>query len=108
MLCGVQAWHIGYCARLRVLDLSNNNIKSLVGQGLQFLNGLVVLDLRHNAINSFDETVDELSKCPALETLYLEVRTLLFREFRCFAVNLECAFCTCVLFVVRRTRYGAA
>jgi hypothetical protein len=76
-----QAWCPRYCQHLEALDLSNNMLRTLTGQGLQYLGALRVLDLRGNTFNSLDEVVTELQKCSSLKELYLVVGCFLRAVF---------------------------
>lgn len=56
------------------LDLSNNSIVTVVGQGLPYLPNLMDLSLKNNTIKSLEDTLNELERCPKLQVLFLVVR----------------------------------
>ena len=59
---------------LKELNLSNNNLTTLVRQSLGDLPKLQVLDIRFNRLESLKDTVRALSKCAKLDTLWMQVR----------------------------------
>ena len=56
---------------LQFLDISNNNIKTLKGQGFENFVNLTTLDIHENQIQTIEEIREELSNCPRLERLYM-------------------------------------
>jgi Leucine-rich repeat (LRR) protein len=77
-LGGRQLWclqTLSQFSRLTTLDLSNNNITTLTGQGIDKLPSLASLDLRDNKIESLGNALDALSGCNALKTLWLRGAT---------------------------------
>ncbi|OHS95674.1 hypothetical protein TRFO_38180 [Tritrichomonas foetus] len=62
---------ISNLTHLQSLDLSNNNIKKLSGQGLERLKSLRTLNICDNQIESIDEIRDTLSILPSLERLFM-------------------------------------
>lgn len=64
------------CAtQLTTLNVANNRIRHLKGQGLGKLTNLRVLDIHDNEIESIDEIRDECSLLPNLERMFMHFST---------------------------------
>lgn len=62
---------LGMLTNLVALDLSYNNISSLLGSGIRHLARLEELDLRFNQISQVDGLLEELASCKSLKMLKL-------------------------------------
>lgn len=69
----VQAWSATWFKDLVELDLSDNQLTTLKGQGLGHLPPLADLDLRHNQLESVEAALAELEQCASLQVLRFQV-----------------------------------
>ena len=81
-----------FAANLTSLNVSNNALTTLKGQGLAHLRALKALDLRFNMLPSLEiDVLPELEKCAKLEVLFLVVRPSVQRLGGCTCCHVDTA-----------------
>ena len=73
LCCCFQAWSSRWFRDITTLNVSGNNVTTLIGQGLAYLPNLTELNISNNALVSIEEVLVELEKCKKLQVLTMQV-----------------------------------